>query len=253
MKNIIITQLYKLRHEKLLIIAFFVILLLSSALNYLMFKLGADCSFGEYCAQNLMVFALMPLLFLFVFTAQISGADFIDKTFNYEIMSGYTRAQVFFGRAAITIALSAVLTLALIIAPLTAGSAFFGWGESINSSHIAARLLLMTLPIIRIICECIMISYIVKNPYIVAGISYLALIIVTSYLPSDNPFLGLSSIKLLCGINVWISYGLDGNINRIYETALSAETVALNAALSLMFIIGSLGIGYCFFKNDDAG
>ena len=259
MKNIMNAQLYKLRKDKISIFTFFAVLVLSIALIFVFFNTiistGGAYTGGEEVVISLTMFTLFAQFFLYVFTANFCGADFTDKTCNYEIMAGHTRAQVFFGRAIPCVIIGTLCTMILMAAPLVAEVALLGWGDKVKFSDILLRFLLLAFPIARISCEYIFLTYLIKNPYIVMGISYLLCILLGYNIPegqANSPILGMSNINMLGNIDFWTSYGLnEENMYMVYDTALSTGDIVSTIVTSLIFMAGSLFLGYSFFKNDD--
>lgn len=259
MKGIILSQLYKIRRDKLCIFAFVAILVFSGLLMSMVFSgVGGDVSSafdgGEFSTLALTMFSLIAQFFTYVFVAQTSGIDFKDKTCNYEIMAGHTRFEVFFGRAIPCVILATLGTLTLISAPIIAYSLLFGWGDTVSLSDMTVRILMLAFPIMRICCEYIFLTYLIKNPYIVMGISYVVSIMLVGNIPQaqvKSPILGMTSINMLTTIDSWVCYGLSNEIYHTYETALMSEDIITIIVVSLIFAAGSLLLGYIFFKKDD--
>lgn len=258
MKNIIKSQLFQLKKDKISIFTFIAIAVVELLLVYMMY--GTNKTYdgviigGEEVARTLSMFALLPQFFMYIFTAQSIGADFKDKTCNYEIMSGHTRLQVFFGRAIPTIIISVLGTISLMAIPCIAITAIYGWGNTVSHVDYIIRLLLMIFPVIRITCEFILFSFIIRNPYVIMGLSYvgfMALGINESILHNYTPVLGFTTINNISTIDFWYTYGLDTDIRYIYETAMPAGDIVSIIVVSLLFAAAALYLGYVFFKNDD--
>lgn len=258
MKGIILSQLFKIKRDKISIFTFFAILAVEALMLLMVFGTEPTTtplmSGGEFAAMALSMFALLAQFFTYVFTAQTCGVDFTDKTCNYEIMAGHTRSQVFFGRAIPCIIISTLATLTLIGAPVAIYSAMQGWGNSLSFTDMLVRFLMLAFPIIRICCEYILLTYILKNPYIVMGISYVMAILLGSNIPptqATSPVLGMTNMNLLTTVDSWAFYGLEGNINHTYETALNSGDIITTITVSLIVSAASLFLGYIFFKKDD--
>ena len=258
MKNIMKSQFLQLRKDKICYFLFFGIMIVSFIIAFLMTEPIPDDSRytgGEEAIFGLSMFQLLAQFFLYIFTAQACGIDFMDKTCNYEILAGHTRREVFFGRAIPTIIISTIGTLLLIAAPISAEVFFLGgWGDKVSFTDVLARLLLMAFPITRVTCEFIFLTFIVKNPYVVMGASYLLFIILGMNIPvtPEHYFiLGISNINAITQIDMWQSFNLSGKMFYIYETELSAELVIPTILVSV--IVGGIALllGYTFFKNDD--
>lgn len=259
MKNIIKAQLIQLRKDKLCRFIFFGILTVMLLIVWMIFDSisanGVNYTGGEEAVYGLTMFQLLAQFFLYLFTAQACGADFMDKTCNYEIMSGHTRREVFFGRVIPTVIIGTLGTMFLIAAPIAAEVILLGgWGDKVSFADMLLRFLLMAFPIARMGCEFIFLTFIIKNPYIVMGISYLMCILLGMNIDMtmDHCFvLGISNMSVLTVINHWSSFGLGGDMYYIYETALSAEIVVPTILVSVIIGGVALLLGYTFFKNDD--
>lgn len=258
MKNIIKSQLFQLKKDKISIFTFIAIAVVELLLVYMMCDANKTydgvITGGEEVARTLSMFALLPQFFMYIFTAQSVGADFRDKTCNYEIMSGHTRLQVFFGRAIPTVIVSTLGTIILMAVPGVVLTAIYGWGNTVSHVDYIIRLLLMIFPVIRITCEFILFSFIVRNPYVIMGLSYVAFMMLginESIRMNFTPVLGITTINNISTIDFWYTYGLDTGIRYIYETAMPAGDIVSIIVVSLLFAAAALYLGYIFFKNDD--
>lgn len=210
---------------------------------------------GEQAVMLLTMTQLLAQFFMYLFTAQACGADFMDKTCNYEIMSGHTRRDVFFGRAIPALVIGTLGTMLLIAAPVVAEVIILGgWGDKVSLTDMLLRFLLMAFPIARVICEFIFLTFIIKNPYIVMGISYMLCVILGMNIPvtRDHCFvLGMSNMNAITVIDQWHSFGLGGDLYYIYETGLTADFVLPTIIVSVVIGAAALLLGYTFFRNDD--
>lgn len=259
MNGIIKSQLYKLKRDKLIVLSFFAILLVAIFTQFMLADMaggasGVGTSGGEQAIFILTFLSLFSQLFICIFTAQFCGADFLDKTCNYEIMSGHTRAQVYFGRTIPCVIIGTVGALIIIGVPILLISVRTEWGELVNARDFLMRYLLMAFPIARIISEYILLSFIIRNPYIIIGISYSLIILIIGNIPAAQmytPILGMSNLNMLVNVEIYDNYTLLGDCNFVYETALSSGDIVKTIAFSLIFIFGSLLLGFAFFRNDD--
>lgn len=259
MKGIIKSQLYKLKSDKIIIFSFGAILLIAVCIQFMIYgMISYEASIGDSGGEQaiflLMFLSIFSQLFICIFTSQFCGADFLDKTCNYEIMSGHTRAQVYFGRTLPCVIIGTLGAMIIIGIPIALIAVREEWGKLINVGDFLMRYLLMALPIARIISEYIFLSFIIRNPYIIMGISYGLTILVGVNIPPAqmySPILGMSNLNMLTGIDTYTNYTLMGDCNYIYETALSSGDILKTITFSLIFIFGSLLLGFAIFKNDD--
>lgn len=254
MKNIIKSQLYQLKKERLIVIVFLGItaVMLVNALTGT--GSGETLCGSEYVAQVMKMQSIIALLYVFVQAGISCCSDFLDKTANYEIMSGHTRKEVYLGRIIPCIVIGMLGWLFIMIMPYILCTALEGWGTKLSLGIVVLRLLLMLFPVLRIICEFILISFIVRNQYIVMGAGYAVFCIggVSEAFADKGSFLlGVTNMTLLAKFDTWMTFGLSGTENYIYESALNASDIAGTVIFSLIFSAASLYMGYYFFRTDD--
>ena len=66
-----------------------------------------------------------------------------------------------------------------------------------------------------------------------------------------NAFLGITNMYQLLLVEKWVTFGLGGDLNYIYEAHLSAGVIVQTILASVVFGVGSLYLGYIYFKNND--
>ncbi len=258
MKNIIKAQLIQLRKDKIsrfifigiLVVTFLIVVMMSDMVSG-----DIKITGGEQALALFTMTQLLAQFFMYLFTAQACGGDFTDKTLNYEIMSGHTRRDVFFGRVIPTLVIGTIGTLFLIAAPVVVEVIILGgWGDKVSLTDMLLRFLLMAFPIARTMCEFIFLTFIIKNPYIVMGVSYVMCMVLGMNVPvtRDHCFvLGMSNMNAITVIDRWDSFGLNGDYYYLYETALSADFVLPTIIVSVVVGAAALILGYTFFRNDD--
>lgn len=260
MKNLIKSQLYQLKKDRLVQITFvgmLLILLMMVYINQLLAVTEASgldtVTGGGYFANNLSAVIMVGLMFVIISVPRICGWDFTDKTTNYELLSGHIRRDVFFSRVIVSLLSGVIGWLILFCAPLAVSCIINGWGEKLPLSAAILRSILMLFPTVRLVCELTCLTFILKNPYIAMGIGYVMLMLeVSPMLSVKNSFmLGISNLSLLGTVEIWTTYGLSGNINYIFDASLSAGDIAGTILISLGVSLLALFIGYIFFKNDD--
>ncbi len=258
MKNIIKSQLFQLKYERLYLIIMILVTVFITAIALLDNAMSVKalsipltgCMYFFNTVPNIISISILPALML---VGQMCCGDFTDKTTNYEIMSGHKRSEVFLGRAipcVITCTICAVLVMAVPVVVLTIMN---GWGDDIPLSHALVRILLIVVVIIRIICEYIFLSFLMKNTYIIMGLSYLFFALYLSGIFSDNltPLLGITNLNMLFMIDSWTTYGLDYTVNQSFNAAIGPSQIISTLAVSLLVSAASLALGFVFFKNDD--
>ncbi len=257
MRNIIKAQLYQLRFNKLTWFVFIGVILIgiARALFEIQFSaLWEETLRGcDYAAQNISIDVMCGQFFLVVCAAQMCGADFNDKTTNYELMAGHMRWQVYFGRVIPCIVMSVVGYLVVICVPTLLVTAVCGWGTQMSAADMVFRLFMISFPVMRYACELSLVCFISKNQFVVMGAGYLMFMmgIIPQLTESSSVFLAITNLNKLCSIEAWTSFGLSGDIYYVYEAELSTPTIVGTIAVSTLVSACCVLLGYVFFKNDD--
>lgn len=168
-KKIIRSQLYQLVLDK----AIFIILLpwLISAVSAVV-EIEYDVSLypqGKIPPGSL-VFAKRWLyersdtaIYAYLIGALLMAKDLVDKTINYEILSGRTRSQVFFSRFLTALAINEVMMLIQLWSYPLIYIARFGWGRNMAPSDAAAVTLCLCLYVFRITAETALFAVLLRR------------------------------------------------------------------------------------------
>jgi hypothetical protein len=130
----------------------------------------------------------------------------------------------------------------------------YGWGTKIAPGPVVFRFVMLLFPFLRLVCEFVFITFLVKNPYVMMGVGYLVFIAImglSEILNAFNAFLGITNMMQLLLVKEWVTFGLGGDLNYIYEAPLSAGVIVQTILASVVFGVGSLYLGYIYFKNND--
>lgn len=257
MRNIMKAQLYQLRRNKLIYIVFVVLVIMQC--TTLMGEIGFSTDIipaGDYMAENGFAVMSIALLFATVLTGDICGADFVDKTTNYELMSGHLRKEVYFGRAILSIVIGTVGVILLNLLPLVIAYLLGGWGENLDFGGVMLRYLLALFPIMRLLCEFVFLSYVIKNAYIVMAIgvavSLVGSVWVEIFCKGNAFLLGFGNLYKLFEFTSWKTFTLVGEKEiLIYDATLSTGEIMGTVFLSLLAGGLFLVLGYVFFAKDD--
>lgn len=258
MKDLIKSQLYQLRRSRLIPVVFIVTIAMQISIMMGEWNYQGQGIYGStYVATSGSSIVMIAIIFAIVFTGEICGADFLDKTTNYELMSGHTRKQIYFSRAIISLIGGGVGGMIIMAAPVIVSTAVCGWGTDIKAGEVIFRYVLSLLPVLRIICEFIFLTYIVKNPYVTMVCGFLVFVMGESWPElvgqSNSVLLGITNISMLTEFESWSTYTLDNTVDMImvYGARLSAGDIAATVFGSI--IIGGmfLAIGYIYFNRDD--
>ncbi len=254
MKNVIKSQLYQLRHEPLCFIVTLLVVIAYLFLAWLdSMADGTKTSAVVYFFSSgaiAVCFSLIPVLML---VGQVCCGDFGDKTANYELMSGHKRSEVYLGRAVVCILLCTALAMVMTALPAIFKGILDGFGDEMPLTDVLVRYLLIGIVIARIVCECVCISFMVKNKYISMVLGYIIAMLRLSGLMAGNttPLLGITNLNMLYNIDIWYTYGIDYSMNYVYDAALQPVQIISTIAVSLAVSAAMLWLGYVFFKNDD--
>ncbi len=256
MLNIMKSQIYQLKKDKLIVFVFIAVFFMQN-FNILMDKfLGMEETTTDiYVVSNGIFIAFNAVLFVLILTAQLCNADFMDKTTNYELMSGHQRKEVYLGRVIPCIIICIIGGVFMMVSPVIISLILNGWGTKLDAGEIILRGVLLIFPMLRLICEFIFLSFLIKNSYIVMILGYFVFMFGSSailFLPdSQSLILGVSNINELCFVDIWVTYGLEEDMNYIYEASLDISQIVGTIIISIIMSVISLYLGYVFFKNDD--
>ncbi len=256
MKNLMKAQLYQLKKNRIMYLLFAALMVIgivgvSGEMSYRDWQISG----GEYIGSGgYFVLAMHAMLLVTTLTAEICGADFLDKTGNYEFMVGYRRKDIYFSRVSLSALLCIPIALFMIGAVVATAVLLGGWGTELVAGDVLLRILLLVFPIFRLICEFTFLSYVLKNQYIVMGFGVFLWMAgaVISYPKEAMVWSSIGAMqKLLSFPSISKFYlGSDIEIN-IYESAVSAGDALSVMFISLLAGVFFLWLGYQFFKKDD--
>ncbi|MBR6664448.1 MAG: hypothetical protein IKL22_01875 [Lachnospiraceae bacterium] len=256
MKNIVKSQFYQIIREKILWYMLVVALFMQTLMFMLPIWLENEeaTSAGEFFAEQGNGLIFFPLFFLIVAVGQICGTDFLDKTNHYEVLGGHRRHEVYLGRVIPALLVGGLGSLLLSVLPVVLYTIMFGWGTKIPLGAVLLRFIMLLFPFLRLVCEFVFITFLVKNPYVMMGVGYLVFIAImglSEILNAFNAFLGITNMMQLLVVEKWVTFGLGGDLNYIYEAPLNAGVIVQTILASVVFGVGSLYLGYIYFKNND--
>lgn len=214
---------------------------------------------GEYAASSAMGTMVMILpLCVMVLCTRICGWDQADKTINYEIMTGHSRNQVYFGRVIPSLIISVLLFYIILLLPLVFFTVKNGWGVNISFGGMALRLALMIFPLFRYCCFMILLTFLLRNCYtaLIAGyflteIPSMFSILMDELLNVSVTWqLSVTNITSLVSFNSRMGFA-DGKDITVYDAGLSAEFVVLTIAVSLAVGFAALFLGNLYFRKHD--
>ena len=235
MKGIIQSQIYQLKRDVILWGMFLgmVVLTLIQILDYVLFEETALT--GGYFAVRMGEMNTNCVIFLIIAAAYIMGQDFVNKTAYYDVLYGYQRAEVFWGRAIPTLLVTVVMSMILLglIPALT--TVIYGWGTVVALPEFLLRCVLYLFLVFRICCEVILLTVVCRElyqVYIIEGVLYG----MGMFLEVKNPYVfAWSATMEVFDFESWDVYHIDGTTEILYESTISGGTIA-------MIILSSLGM-----------
>lgn len=174
MRNIIKAQMRSLRRDKIVMgMACFVLFIAGVFIFDSVSEAGEAATGSRIVLENGAFIGVTGLLFLLVITGNVVGGDFMDKTLNYEILSGHSRKEVYFGRAVTALVTGVPLTLLLVLFYPVVITWKYHWGESLKPEEALLRYILMAVIFLRIACELTFLAMVLKNIYLVYLIGFI--------------------------------------------------------------------------------
>ena len=250
MWNIIKAQLYQLRRERIIGIFFLLALfLMGTSIVGEILDDGNTFQGCEYILRLGSYHTGIAGIYVVLLTGIMVGMDFLNRTVNYELMTGHTRIEVFLGRVLPAICIGICCGIILLLIPAVVISLLFGWGNYFTVAQYTLRLLLMIFPFFRIICEMIFLTVMLKNPYVVSAVGYLVNVLGMFFPPSN--VLGMSNLNLLCRYSQWEVYTFGEKSYRIVDAALNGADVVKTVAVSVLIGVLFLTLAYHYLHYDD--
>lgn len=256
MWNIVKAQRYQVRRDK----AVYVIGLFAFVLSGIFFaELVSETPDGVQgslvVAELGSLFVIAGLFLMLVTVAGIIGNDFMDKTINYEVLSGHSRKQVYFGRVIPAIVYGVLGTMVL--------SAFWpmvvtvtqGFGDLMEAKGVWIRYGLLVFVFFRLVCELVFLTVITKNTHITYLVgfswSYAQMILLAVLDGVDEYLMGVGNCLKLLSFDEWSTVFLNEQEQIFYSSALEPEMIIGTIGISLVLGILCLILGYVYFKHDD--
>ena len=154
MHNLIKSQNYTLRHDLLIVITIISLFTIPYMAVYLNGVLEGE-TLGGLTASKYMITvgAAIPEIFLWgvmILVAKAVGGDGSDKTINYELSSGHSRARVYWSRIITGFIWSVGIVVVAIFVPFVVLTMINGWGDNISLNELMVRFAIMIFPMIRL-------------------------------------------------------------------------------------------------------
>ena len=194
-----------------------------------------------------------------ILAPRICGWDATDKTMNYEIMAGHSRKEVYFGRVIVCLIWSMVSGIVIMVLPVLVMTMINGWGENVNVYDVVIRYLLILFPMFRLICELILLTFLLRNCYVSMLVGWVffdaALIGSMVYMELTEKQLtvqlAVSNLITLFGFDNYKLEYVGGEDIPVFSAGLSSSMILGTVFVSLLVGGICLAIGYVVFQKRD--
>lgn len=172
MINIIKSQVYKLIHYKVILIAFIASCALSGFTITELLDIENVKITGSLFAVNNAALPMAIIIFLGIVVTIIESSDFIDKTINYEILSGHKKKEIYFGRFIVALIVGIVGSIIVMNIISIIFTVFNGWGDCVIINKYIIRNSFACIIILKIICFITMVCFLARNSFASWGILF---------------------------------------------------------------------------------
>lgn len=263
MWNLIKAQNYQLKRDNGIIYIYLLGALYAGAFIFDMVQGHslAEITGSQMAVSNGLPCTIVAGILVALLTSRIAGWDFNDKTLNYELLAGHSRAKVFWSRVIVSLVWCLVTVLILFFVPMLVFGCLNGWGIKAELGGSLLRYGLALFPLFRFVCECILLTVIIRNCYmtmIIAFVLYefsclvdtmqglLTEVYLTTHFASTNV------TRLLEFGKQKFAY-INGEDVTVYETAMKSSLIWGTIGVSLLVGGACLFIAYRYFKKCDLG
>ena len=208
---------------------------------------------GLYSQSYLQFMMLLPYLMACILGATAVGMDMGDKTINYEILSGHSRAEVFMARVIVAIAWSVGVTVVVSALPIAIFTIANGWGPNVVFVDVLMQYIINIVAGVRMTGFVILMTTIVRH--YIAGLFISYGIINTSLNQALDSMSGTSSIILGLVLGGMMAIDMGGPFNKaayVFGTAsITSGHYDIMAAVMIGGMIPPCGIALStlIFKN----
>lgn len=256
MRNIIKAMNYQVKNDRVTYFSMLLALLLMGS-NLIGSDLSEVTGSSFICMAGDMT-ALLPIFGILILSVRICGWDYTDKTINYEILSGHHRRDVYFARVIVAISWCVLICLAGMVFPVLVFTAINGWGDTMDVKGMMLRFALAIFPILRIICQYVLLVFVTKNAYASWAAGYIATMFSMLITMILKEILSLEFTWHLASSNLMKLFTFNqsmGYINNedivICHTSLETSFITGTIVVSLLISLLCIGAGYFFFKKSD--
>lgn len=258
MWNIIKAQNYQIRGDNLVILVLLAGLLLPTGTLLMDFDIS-ELTGSFFMAQLGSVLPICLGMVLVILVSRICGWDAGDKTMNYEVLAGHSRAEVYFGRVIMSVIWGLGNGIAMLVLPVLGITVINGWGNNMNLGAAAVRCVLFLFPMLRLICEFAMLAFLLRDCYkaMLIGWSFFAVSMVGIMVYEGLADTALTVQLVITNMREVIGFGnykieyIGGEDILVYMTGMDASLVLGTILVSLLAGGACLAVGYAVFKKQD--
>ncbi|MCM1495916.1 MAG: ABC transporter permease [Bacteroides sp.] len=255
MWNVIRAQLYQLKRDKMVWGIFLFALVLNGIFSFTnMTDMDEELSGSLTVASMGSMYCMAGMIVILIVVANVMGKDFIDKTLNYEILSGHSRREVYFGRFITAVLIGPVISFLVIAAVPLVMTLIFGWGTTIELEGVLVRYALIFFTLVQIACELALITILTKNPYVTYLAGFILGYIQMMFFTVRTEFPDWFAERDFSMLSIWHCMDLlsfQDMTTFLYSSEVEASAIWLSIGISL--ILGGIIIlaGYLYFRRDD--
>ncbi len=259
MWNIIKAQCYQIKGDIITISG----LIISLVLPFLgLFAEGVSINNLTGSMFAVTVMSLIPFILLIislVFVPRIMGWDMNDRTINYEVMSGHSRAQVYFARFFTSVIWTFIASVIIVSIPILIFTAVNGWGSSVKTADFVTRAVVMMLPFFRWICELTLLTVLAKNSntgmvlgFVIFEVMMIFYMILDEMLDVNiDVIFSSANLMSLSTISNSRNVLIDGNMVNVFDAVLKPSIIQNSAVISIAAGIFCIIVSFGIFKKRD--
>lgn len=207
---------------------------------------------SEFISMGLMIFAA-------IIVPSICGCDMNDKTINYELLSGHSRSQTYFGRVIVGFLWAVIGGVLITLGPILLVTVIKGWGNTIMLGDALSVYALTLVVYIRCIAELSLFTFLVRNSF-AAGFLGFALFEATGIAGMVIEELFDKKLDCLFSITNMLAVSelsnsrimvIDGEAVEVFSTAFYEGLMTDTIIVSLVMVVCCILLGYAIFKKRD--
>ncbi len=258
MWNIMKAQNYQTKGDNLVILVLLAGFLLPTGAVLIDFDVS-ELSGSLFMAQLGSVLPSFLGMVLVILVSRICGWDAGDKTINYEILAGHSRAEVYFGRVIMSVIWGLGSGIAMLVLPVLGITLINGWGDSMNPGNAAVHCVLFLFPMLRLICEFAMLTFLMRDCYkamlvgwVFFAVSVIGIMVYEELMDRVLTLqLVITNMRQVIGFDNYKLEYIEGEDIPVYMTGMDAPLVIGTILVSLLVGGACLAIGYAVFKKQD--